>query len=118
MSTAPSHTNVGNGVTSPHDLFALTDEQILQIEPDAQDLEVFAGERSDRMDPLREDLELLTSNAQSSSTDSAARSNGKGADDGLKAVATNANATDVNSTSVNATTKTSQSADASAKSAA
>lgn len=45
------------------DLFALTDEQILQIEPDAQDIEIFAGERSDALDPLREDLALLVSSA-------------------------------------------------------
>src|SRR5271168_743621 len=90
MSTALAHANTGNGATSAHDLFALTDEQILQIEPDAQDVEVFGGERSDRMDPLREDLELLASDAPNSSAEGAARNNGKGPDDGLKAVATNA----------------------------
>ena len=104
MSTAPVHTNMSNGASSAHELFALTDEQILQIEPDAEDIEVFSGERSDQMDPLREDLELLTSAAGKPIADGAARSNGKGSDDGLKAVATSANAT----------AKSSQSGDAAA----
>jgi hypothetical protein len=30
----------GNGESTPHDLFALTDEQILEIEPEAQEVEV------------------------------------------------------------------------------
>ena len=55
--SAPS----ANGTASSGDLFALTDEQILQIEPDAaQDVEVFGGERTDTHDPLREDLDLLS----------------------------------------------------------
>src|SRR5207249_1109227 len=29
----------GNGASTPHDLFVLTDEQILEIEPAAQDVE-------------------------------------------------------------------------------
>lgn len=48
-------------ISSAADLFALTDEQILQIEPDVQDVEVFAAERSDSADPLRADLDLLAS---------------------------------------------------------
>lgn len=90
MSAITAQVNVSNGVSSAHDLFALTDEQILQIEPDAQGLEVFGGERADHMDPLREDLELLASDAPQAGADGAARSNGKGSDDGLKAVAANA----------------------------
>jgi hypothetical protein len=63
MNPAPTPNSSGNGATSAHELFALTDEQILQIEPDAQDIEIFAGERSDPLDPLREDLDLLVSGA-------------------------------------------------------
>src|SRR5207244_1918907 len=33
----------GNGASTPHDLFALTDEQILEIEPEAQDATVSRG---------------------------------------------------------------------------
>jgi hypothetical protein len=32
-----------NGESTPHDLFALTDEQILEIEPEAQDTTVARG---------------------------------------------------------------------------
>jgi hypothetical protein len=35
-----SNTSPVNGASAAHDLFALTDEQILEIEPDAQDVEV------------------------------------------------------------------------------
>src|SRR5271154_5462900 len=92
MSTAPAQTNASNGVTAAHDLFALTDEQILEIQPDAQDVEIFGGERSDRMDPLRADLELLASETGKVAADDGGerRRNGEGADDGLKAVATTA----------------------------
>src|SRR5437016_14462931 len=34
----------GNGASTPHDLFALTDEQILEIEPEAQDVELSSAE--------------------------------------------------------------------------
>jgi hypothetical protein len=64
---------MSTGATAARDLFALTDEQILQIEPEAQDVEVFAGERTDSADPLREDLNLLSppaSNDRSSVADS------------------------------------------------
>src|SRR5277367_5887372 len=108
MSTATAQTNTGNGATSAHDLFALTDEQILQIEPETQDLEVFDSERSDRMDPLREDLELLTSAVGQPIAHRYERGDGKKLDDGLKAVATNATTS----------AKVSRSADAGANSAA
>ena len=68
MNPAPTPNSTGNGVTSAHELFALTDEQILQIEPEAQDIEIFAGERSDALDPLREDLQLLVSGAADGQT--------------------------------------------------
>src|SRR5260370_25573378 len=35
-----STTSGNNGESTPHDLFALTDEQILEIEPEAQDVEL------------------------------------------------------------------------------
>jgi hypothetical protein len=94
MSTATAQTNTGSGAASAHDLFALTDDQILQIEPEAQDLETFAAERSDRMDPLREDLELLASDAPNLHANGATpSSNGKRSDDGLTAGARSANET-------------------------
>src|SRR5437867_1230969 len=34
----------GNGASTPHDLFALTDEQILEIGPEAQDVELSSAE--------------------------------------------------------------------------
>lgn len=58
-----AHSGLSSVASQTADLFALTDEQILQIEPDAQDVELFGGERSDRMDPLREDLDLLAAPA-------------------------------------------------------
>ncbi len=33
-----------NGESTPHDLFALTDEQILELEPEAQDVEISKGQ--------------------------------------------------------------------------
>jgi hypothetical protein len=106
VSTAPTPANATNGVSSAHDLFALTDEQILEIAPDAQDVEVFGGERSDRMDPLREDLDLLASHAPSHRTDgpSAGPNQGQNTDDGLKGVAPTANATAQDSQPVDAAT--------------
>ncbi len=83
------------------DLFALTDEQILEIAPEAQDVEVFGGERSDRLDPLREDLDLLALDARQPSANDAERHNDESSDDGLKAVATTANPT-ANTTAQNA----------------
>ena len=93
MNTASTQTGTSNGAAAAQDLFALTDEQILQIEPDAQDVEVFGGERSDSADPLREDLALLTSVSE----DGRAGVNGgeqshQTSDDGLRAVATTTNA--------------------------
>jgi len=38
MNQQIASTTAGNGESTPHDLFALTDEQILEIEPEAQDL--------------------------------------------------------------------------------
>jgi hypothetical protein len=40
QSIAPSETSGANGQSHPHELFMLTDEQILEIEPEAQDVEV------------------------------------------------------------------------------
>jgi hypothetical protein len=40
QSLAPSEISRTNGQSHPHDLFMLTDEQILEIEPDAQDVTV------------------------------------------------------------------------------
>src|SRR5271163_1177311 len=40
QSTAPGETSRANGHAPLHDLFALTDEQILEIEPEAQDVTV------------------------------------------------------------------------------
>lgn len=82
-----------NGGASARDLFALTDEQILQIEPDAQDVEVFGAERSDPMDPLREDIALLTSASENGRPGVGAEEHSKQqkSQDGLKAVATTAN---------------------------
>jgi hypothetical protein len=37
---APNETSRANGQSPPHELFMLTDEQILEIEPEAQDVEV------------------------------------------------------------------------------
>jgi len=37
MNQQIASTTAGNGESTPHDLFALTDEQILEIEPEAQD---------------------------------------------------------------------------------
>src|SRR5437660_12459768 len=37
----------GNGASTPHDLFVLTDEQILEIEPEAQDVQVAGGQLPD-----------------------------------------------------------------------
>src|ERR1700722_12552550 len=90
---APAQTSVNHGATSARDLFALTDEQILQITPDAQDAEIFAGERTDAHDPLREDLDLLTAGAPIDRQDDIYphRSQGTSTDDGLKAVTTDAN---------------------------
>ena len=95
MTMAPTQTGISNGATAAYDLFALTDEQILQIEPDAQDIEILdGGERSDSMDPLREDLQLLAaSQAQQGSPHAQDRANAKTTDDGLRAVATAANST-------------------------
>jgi hypothetical protein len=95
MTTATTQESASNGVTAAHELFALTDEQILQIEPDAQDVEVFGGERSDSTDPLREDLALLTSAAEDRRPGVSGREprDDRRSDDGLKAVATTANAT-------------------------
>jgi hypothetical protein len=89
---APAQTSINHGASSARDLFALTDEQILQIEPDPRDAEIFAGERTDAHDPLREDLDLLTAGAPVDRQDDIYphRSQGKSTDDGLKAVATNA----------------------------
>lgn len=84
-----AHSGSSSLASQTADLFALTDEQILEIVPDAQDVEVFAGERSDSADPLREDLDLLASNAPSQRTDgpSAGPSKGQNTDDGRKSVA-------------------------------
>jgi len=94
MATELIQASPTNGTSTAHDLFALTDEQILQIEPDAQDIEIFVPERSDQMDPLRQDLDLLASDLRNdrSDTRAAGQSNGQNqnTDDGLKAVATNA----------------------------
>ena len=91
MNSAATHTST-NAATSAHELFALSDEQILQIDPDAQDGEMFGGERTDVHDPLREDLDLLAVGApvDGSGDGRQGRRQGKGADDGLKAVATKA----------------------------
>lgn len=102
MSTAPMQTNTSNGASSAHDLFALTDEQILEIEPEAQDVEILGAERSDSMDPLREDLDLLAGaadgvarrgerNGEDANRGASGREQSE--DDGLKAVATAANST-------------------------
>ncbi len=40
MNQQIASTTAGNGESTPHDLFALTDEQILEIEPEAQEVEV------------------------------------------------------------------------------
>jgi hypothetical protein len=90
MSTAIPQANKSNGTSSARDLFALTDEQILQIVPDARDIEVFDGERSDSADPLREDLELLASGTAHSRADHRQQEQGntKTADEGLNPVAT------------------------------
>jgi hypothetical protein len=40
QSIAPSEASRANGQSHPHELFMLTDEQILEIEPEAQDVEV------------------------------------------------------------------------------
>ena len=40
MQSQSGVTSSGNGASTPHDLFALTDEQILEIEPEAQDATV------------------------------------------------------------------------------
>jgi hypothetical protein len=54
---APSETSNVNGASTLHDLFALTDEQILEIEPEAQDVEVserqptITGEDASRVAP-------------------------------------------------------------------
>ncbi|HME12492.1 MAG TPA: hypothetical protein VKF79_06515, partial [Candidatus Acidoferrum sp.] len=108
-----AHSGFSSVASQTADLFALTDEQILQIEPDAQDVQVFDGERSDRMDPLREDLQLLASGAARPGADQRQQEQGNqehgnaaAADDGGKAVATSTNittnATAQNSTSTNA----------------
>jgi hypothetical protein len=99
---------MSNG-TAEQDLFALTDEQILQIEPDAQDIEVFAGERSDSADPLREDLDLLTSGAAHRHQEHGIA---KPADEGRKAEATSTNA------AVNAVTQASTSPNTASSSSA
>jgi hypothetical protein len=95
-----------NRAASASDLFALTDEQILQIEPDAQDVEMFAGERTDAHDPLREDLDLLTAGAPIDVAEDGrqVQTNRKDADDGLKAVATDADAAARNANATNAPT--------------
>jgi hypothetical protein len=91
MNLPAPQTSGNNGSTSARDLFALTDEQILQMEPDAQDVETFAGERTDRMDPLREDLDLLDSAALTRAPDGVRshETDGANANDGPKAVPTN-----------------------------
>jgi len=40
QNAAPNETSRSNGHSSPHDIFVLTDEQILEIEPEAQDVTV------------------------------------------------------------------------------
>jgi hypothetical protein len=40
MNQQPAQTSGANGHSSPHDIFALSDEQILEIEPEAQDVTV------------------------------------------------------------------------------
>jgi hypothetical protein len=40
QSTSPSESSRANGQSHPHDLFMLTDEQILEIEPEVPDVEV------------------------------------------------------------------------------
>src|SRR5580658_7054414 len=40
MNQQPAPTSGANGHSSPHDIFALSDEQILEIEPEAQDVTV------------------------------------------------------------------------------
>jgi hypothetical protein len=87
MSTSLAQTSTANGTTSAQELFALTDEQILQIAPDGHDgtdvlfAEGFAGERSDPMDPLREDLELLAADAGKSARENRATAQRKAAAD-------------------------------------
>src|SRR6266851_2840817 len=50
-----STTAAANGESTLHDLFALTDEQILEIEPEAQDVELSDGQPSTSgQDPLHE----------------------------------------------------------------
>ena len=92
MNVPAQQTSGNNGATSARDLFALTDEQILQIEPDTEVVEAFAGERTDVHDPLREDLDLLTARATANAQDDVRfhQRDGVGSNDGLKAVATNA----------------------------
>jgi hypothetical protein len=112
MVMATIHPAPINSAAATNELFALTDEQILQIEPNAQEAEVFGGERSDRMDPLREDLELLASDATVGAAEDGGRvpSNRNGSDDGLKAVAATANANAQTSSSTGAVTDTSAAA--------
>jgi hypothetical protein len=45
-STSTTTANSTNGQSTAHDLFALTDEQILEIEPEAQDIDVGDGARA------------------------------------------------------------------------
>jgi hypothetical protein len=107
MSTAPTPSGISNGATAVRDLFALTDEQILQIEPDARDVEAFGGERSDSMDPLRADLDLLASNlpaADVPENGGRQQSHHQGIDDGLKAGATSANGGAHNTSATNTST--------------
>ncbi|MGC0773355.1 MAG: hypothetical protein WB543_10500 [Candidatus Acidiferrum sp.] len=75
---APMESSRANGQTHPHDLFILTDEQILEIEPEAQDVEVASvapaslpansGEqdRNSRLEagPTREQNAPITSSAE------------------------------------------------------
>ena len=106
---APAQTSVNHGATSARDLFALTDEQILQIEPTAQDAEMFTGERTDAHDPLREDLDLLTAGAPIDRQDDVPplRSRGENADDGLKAVARDADLATQHASATSASTNAS-----------
>jgi hypothetical protein len=90
MSTASTQPGTGNGASSAQELFALTDEQILQIEPEAQDVEIRASERTDALDPLREDLNLLAGAGDGDDRQRETRRASADKDDGRKAPAAKA----------------------------
>jgi len=69
--TTPT-TSPANGQTSPHDLFVLTDEQILEIEPEPQDLQVKVSENLDRS-VIPSDAGTLSSTEMGSATERSKR---------------------------------------------